>query len=160
MIYDGRRLGATDTGGGLWTSTIEMGQGGTLAAEVGCGGEVRRVALGAINVALDGFLWDGNGTTNDRVRGATVTLFAYDPAIDNYRVWDAASYYGQQNPQVTQYSGWYGFYPPPGTYRVYVEAEDFDLYIGPPTEVTVEPILQTVRLTKRPKIFLPVGHRP
>ncbi len=156
--YAGERYEAADAGGGAYRATFELGEGGTLRAEVGCGGDVETIALGAVNVALDGFIWDASGTTDDRVRGATVTLYAYDPAIDNYRVWDAASYYGQQNPQTTRFTGWYGFYPPPGTYRVVVEAVDFDLHIGVPTKITVEPILQTVALRSRPTIFLPLAH--
>ncbi len=60
-------------------------------------------------------------TTACRSKDATISVFAYDPLLGNYSLWNA-SQYGEQNPQVTDDQRQYAFVLPSGKYYLRVQA--------------------------------------
>lgn len=153
--------------GGVLSAELELGDGGPVALEARCGERTHEVVLGTVNVAFDGFVHaaPAGGGFGERVAGATVTLFRFDPGIENYRQWNGEAWFGQRNPQVTGAAGWYAFYPPPGRYLARVEAAGYETTLTPALELRGEPFLVTVGLTRTggfvptSRVFLPVGTR-
>ncbi|HRA18967.1 MAG TPA: hypothetical protein PLZ56_00780 [Anaerolineae bacterium] len=121
----------------------------TLSARCG-GGEPRDLLLGTMTVEYDGFVHDLSGQPDPRLKriaGARVSLFARDPGAAvgrEWKLWPAT--HGQTNPQTTGPTGWYGFYPPPGQYRVMVEASGYKAAFTNPETVTNQPMMQTIGL--------------
>ncbi|MEO8082833.1 MAG: right-handed parallel beta-helix repeat-containing protein [Ardenticatenales bacterium] len=162
----------TPSGDGLWAGTLDMADGGQLHVAATCDNRRQAVDLGTVQVALAGFVHDALGGGDQRVSGAKVTLYRFDAAINNFRIWKAAEYGDQTNPQTTGFLGWYGFYPPPGRYRAVVDAAGYDRYIasdlalsGQPYHVTIpiQPKATPVRPTPDPSklnaIYLPMTQR-
>jgi len=145
--------------GGAFGATVPLGEGGAATVVAQCGDVVREVSLGTVSVALNGFVHIATeeGGVGARVAGATVTLFRFDPSINNFRQWSGAAWFGQQNPQVTGTTGWYGFYPPPGRYLARVEAPGFVSALTPAVEVRDEPFMVNVGLTRTGGGFVTVG---
>lgn len=106
---------------GRLAATFGLELGGPMEVDVACGETLRSYRLGTLNIAANGFAYDAGIGFDKRLAGATVELYRYDPAWDNFFPWPAADYYDQENPQVTGFNGWYGFHPPPGRYRARVE---------------------------------------
>ncbi|MFQ5460948.1 MAG: hypothetical protein ACE5EL_09155, partial [Anaerolineae bacterium] len=159
LRYGGADI-AMDLGAdGVATAAFEPGRGGILALDVTCGAAERSFALGTVSVEYDGFVYNAGSflaePALDRVAGATVSLFTLNATGSNWILWGADAAFGQTNPQVTGPFGWYGFYPPPGTYRVEVVHPDYPRYVSPPVEITSQPFMVTVGLRKPPVLFLP-----
>jgi len=126
--------------------------GATVTLSVACGGESRDLLLGTMTVEYDGFVYDLSGRPDPflkRIEGARVSLFARDPGAPvgkEWKLWPAAAYHGQTNPQTTGATGWYGFYPPAGQYRVLVEAPGYKSSYSDPETVTGQALMKTVGL--------------
>lgn len=165
--YRDAELPLAPAGDGRWTGAFDLGDGGPLQVTASCGARRQVVDLGTVQVALGGFVHDALAGGDRRVQGAKVTLYRFDPAIQNFRVWRAADYGDQANPQTTGRTGWYGFYPPPGRYRAVVEAAGYSRYIAPELAIAGQPYHVTIPLqpltTPTPKpahaIHLPVAAR-
>lgn len=158
--YLGRSHPMAETDPGLHAATFDMGPGGTFDVRVTCGGAEKVFQLGTINIEYEGLVYDAAKGILVRVKDAKVTLLRRDPAINNYVQWRAEEFFGQTNPQITGPAGWYGFYPPPGVYRVQVDAEGYNRYISTDVEVVEEPVMLTIGLQpKGDKLFLPVAKR-
>lgn len=170
--YRGADVPLSPAGDGLWAGQLDMADGGPLRVTAECEGRRQSVDLGTVQVALGGFVHDAVGGGDRRVSGAKVTLYRFDAAINNFRVWKAAEFGDQTNPQTTGFLGWYGFYPPPGRYRAVVDAAGYDRYIAPdlalngqPYHVTIplQPKATPVRPTPVPAkanaIYLPLTQR-
>lgn len=123
----------------------------TLSARCGAG-EPSDLLLGSVTVEYNGFVYDVGGQPDPRLKrvaGAKVSLFARDPGAPvgrEWKLWPAGAYHGQTNPQTTGPTGWYGFYPPPGQYRVMVEAAGYKSAFTSPETVTNQPMMQTIGL--------------
>lgn len=165
--YRDAPLPLAPAGDGRFTGTFEMADGGPLAVTAVCGPRRQSVDLGTVQVALGGFVHDALAGGDRRIRGAKVTLYRHDPAIGNFRVWQASDHGDQVNPQTTGHTGWYGFYPPPGRYRAVVDAAGYFRYIAPELALNGQPYHVTIPLqplaTPTPKpahrILLPVAAR-
>ena len=152
---------------GLWTGTLDMADGGALQVTATCGTRRQSVDLGTVQVALNGFVHDAFYGVDRRVQGAKVTLYRFDAAINNFRVWKASDHGDQTNPQTTGFLGWYGFYPPPGRYRAVVSASGYAQFIAPEVPLVGQPYHVNVALqplaTPRPKpaaiVYLPLVQR-
>ncbi len=155
LIYQGRSIPLNDAGP-AHEAEFAMGEGGALELTVACGADLRRSwLLGAITPEYEGFVYDAEATGGDprlfRIQGARVTLFARDPASpvgQQWKQWGAQSFGGQTNPQTTGMTGWYGWYPPPGEYRVQVEAEGYQSYFSEPVEIGTQPFMLTIGLMR------------
>ncbi len=121
LRYGGADIAMIETSEGRLAATFDLALGGPVEVDVACGDTVRSYRLGTLNIAANGFAHDAVIGFDKRLPGATVELYRYDPAWDNFFPWTAADYYDQENPQVTGFNGWYGFHPPPGRYRARVE---------------------------------------
>lgn len=114
--------------------------------------EPRELLLGTVTVEYDGFIYDLSGQPNPllkRVAGAKVSLLARDPGApvgQEWKLWPAAGFHGQTNPQVTGPTGWYGFYPPPGQYRLLVEAEGYKAVYSSPETLSGQAVMKTIGL--------------
>lgn len=124
-----------------------------LTLVAACGGqEPRELLLGTVTVEYDGFVYDLSGQPNPllkRIAGAKVSLLARDPGApvgEEWKLWPAAGFRGQTNPQTTGPTGWYGFYPPPGQYRVLVEAPGFKPVYTSPETVNGQAVMKTIGL--------------
>jgi hypothetical protein len=144
-----------------------MADGGALQVTATCGTRRQSVDLGTVQVALNGFVHDAFYGVDRRVQGAKVTLYRFDAAINNFRVWKASDHGDQTNPQTTGFLGWYGFYPPPGRYRAVVSASGYAQFIAPEVPLVGQPYHVNVALqplaTPRPKpaaiVYLPLVQR-
>jgi len=74
--------------------------------------------------------------TNKPIEGATVTLYIYDPSIDDYRLPTDAEIEPDTNPQITGIDGSYSWMTVAGTYKVVASALG---YITNEAIVTVPP---------------------
>lgn len=146
-------LELAEPGGDMHRATFEMGDGGTLRLQAMCGDSLHDLLLGTVTVEQNGFIYNKLGTPDPfaaRVSGARVSLYVRDrsrPVGQDWVLWPAARYFGQTNPQTTGGAGWYAFYPPPGQYRVRVEAPGYITAIDTGDSVTIEPIVRTIGLT-------------
>ncbi|MFE5322977.1 S-layer homology domain-containing protein [Paenibacillus sp. NPDC056579] len=93
-------------------------------------------------VADPTWIWDPSGyvyeaVPDNRVEGATATLLQLDPSSGQWHVWDS-SWFGQQNPLITDSNGRYGWDVPEGKWKVlyekegYLPAESAELTVLPP----------------------------
>lgn len=160
LDYAGNQFPMEAVGEGIWGATFPLGEGGAASVVARCGETEHVIAIGTVNVALNGFVYiaTADGGFGARVAGATVTLYRFDPAIDNFRLWNGADWFGQQNPQVTGTTGWFGFHPQPGRYLARVEAPGFDTALTPAVELRGEPFMVNVGLARTRGGFVPVGH--
>ncbi len=84
---------------------------------------------GAFSLLSQGFVWQG--TTANKLSGATVTLYESSPAS---RVWDAALY-RQDNPITTNASGQFSYLVPLGRYYLVISKEGYRDQTTPVFEV-------------------------
>ncbi len=146
-------LELAEPGGDMHRATFEMGEGGTLRLQAMCGDSLHDLLLGTVTVEQNGFIYNKLGTPDPfaaRVSGARVSLYVRDrsrPGGQDWVLWPAARYFGQTNPQTTGGAGWYAFYPPPGQYRVRVEAPGYVTAIDTGDNISIEPIVRTIGLT-------------
>jgi len=74
---------------------------------------------------------------DNRLEGVTATVMVKDNAAGHYVIWDA-EWFGQNNPQVTDLQGKYGWDVPPGLWQVQYEKEGYvttrsaELQVTPP----------------------------
>ena len=68
-----------------------------------------------------GYVYDSE--TEERIEGATATLYKKVENTDNWVMWDAENYQ-QINPQMTDEEGRYGWMVPEGDYEVRITSED------------------------------------
>jgi hypothetical protein len=156
VAYLGAEHAMADRGDAVHAATFEIGPGGPFDVLVTCGGRTRSFALGTISIEYDGVVYDAARGILERVEGAEVTLLEYVPAINNFAVWNGGSFFGQTNPQRATASGWYAFYPPPGRYRVRVDAEGYDRYLSTDVDVTEQPVVLNIGLSPRAdRLYLP-----
>ncbi len=104
----------------VWKGTFRLDEVGVYPVSVwardGAGNVTERGFL-TIAVVDGGVILDGKRP----VAGAVVSLYKYSDLTKGYVLWDAAAF-GQQNPQVTNQSGGYGFVLPAGSYYIEVKA--------------------------------------
>ena len=113
-----------------------------------------------------GFVYEG--VESNRVQGATTTVFyknqttnMYGDPVDVVTVWDAENY-GQQNPQLTDENGEYGWMVPEGWWQVKYEKEGYQTELSewlpvPPPQLDVnqqlvqysQPIVSGVKATQQ-----------
>lgn len=150
ILYGEATIPMAKAADGRHAGRFEMGLGGALRLQTRCGALERELLIGTVTPELNGFIYDRSGEpSRDRIAGARVSLFVFDrsrPPGQQWVFWNAAAHHGQVNPQVTGFSGWYAFYPPPGLYRVLAEAEGFETVIHSQTELTIEPVVETIGL--------------
>jgi hypothetical protein len=158
LEYEGATIPLADTGDGVFSAAFEPGDGGALRLVVDCAGSTRGYDLGTVSLEYNGFIYNGSAKgpepTSVRIRGAEVRLFQLVPG-SGWILWNGAASFGQTNPQRTGVLGWYGFYPPPGLYRVQVKKSGFDDYISDPVQITTQPFMLSIGLQHRPRLFLP-----
>jgi hypothetical protein len=149
---------------GVAQAEFEPGTGGVLGVEVTCGGTTRYVALGPVSTDYEGFIYDPGGANPNphlnRVLGAQVTLFRAEPGGSTWSRWDGAAVFGQSNPQTTGVSGWYGFYPEPGTYRVEVTHPTAGRVVSEPVTLKGQAFMLTIGLGSPKGIYLPATRMP
>lgn len=162
LVYNEQRIPMTVTSG-VGRATFEPGAGGVLGIEATCGGVTRYFNLGPVSIEFEGFIFDKNGPSAnphlDRIAGAQVSLFKAEAGGSRWSLWDASSTFGQTNPQTTGPFGWYGWYPPPGLYRVEVIGPEEGRYVSQPVRITAQPMMLTIGLGK-PTAYLPALRRP
>jgi len=97
--------------------------------------------LGAKEIRLsmvvdpEGYVFAKNGLYETRISKATVTLWWFNPAQDEYQIWPAKEYL-QENPQVTDSRGTYSFLVPEGVYYITTVAPGFEDYQSDLFDVT------------------------
>jgi hypothetical protein len=153
---------------GLYRGRFDQASGGPLSVLVTCGETTSELLLGTLTPEYEGFVYDAEGGVLERIDGARVEIFVYDPsqpADRRYVPWNGAAFFGQANPQTTGVGGWYAFYPPPGRYRIRAEAPGYEPYLSGEIEVTTdaEPLFLQIPLAAGaaggPAIFLPIAYR-
>jgi len=83
----------------------------------------------------EGYVFAKNGLYETRISKATVTLWWFNPAQDEYQIWPAKEYL-QENPQVTDSRGTYSFLVPEGVYYITTVAPGFEDYQSDLFDVT------------------------
>jgi hypothetical protein len=88
-------------------------------------GQTTQFQIGTVNYQWDpsGYIFDAN--TNERIEGATVTLWWRDPITNQWVVFPGEMY-NQINPVITNEEGEYAFHVPVGDYRVEVTAPGYE----------------------------------
>jgi hypothetical protein len=161
LLYNEQRIPMT-VAGNVARADFEPGAGGVLGIEVTCGGVTRYFNLGPVSIEFEGFVYDENGPSAnphlDRIAGAQASLFRSEPGGSGWSLWDASSTFGQSNPQTTGPFGWYGWYPPPGLYRVEILYEEQRI-VSQPVRIVAQPMMLTVGLGQ-PSVYLPALSRP
>jgi len=158
LAYRGETLPMSAVGDDRQAVTFDMAAGGAFDVRATCAGTERAFRLGNIVTEYEGFVYDAVRGVLERVRGARITLLQYDPDINNFAVWRGAEFFGQTNPQIAGPAGWYGFYPPPGRYRVLVDAEGYHRFISSDVTVLEQPVMLTIALQpKSASVYLPVA---
>jgi hypothetical protein len=165
LNYLGQRIPLAATGqGDAYAATFGMRSGGAVELEFACGADLRRnLLVGTITPEYEGFVYNNAGDGDprlSRIRDAVVTLYYREvaaPVGREWQQWNGAEVGGQTNPQTTGKTGWYGFYPLPGEYRVKVEAEGYDSYFSEPLKIVTKPVVLTIGLNPdaTPRILLP-----
>jgi hypothetical protein len=157
--YRGASYPLEAQGDGTFIATFDMADGGPLHLATACRGATLETWLATVNPEYHGFVYNAAGQPDPllaRVSGAVVTLRYRDPAAplgQQWRIWPAQAFFGQTNPQITGLGGWYGFYPPPGQYRLEVDAPGFEKHVSAPFGVTTEPVMRDLGLTPLPARF-------
>jgi hypothetical protein len=161
VTYLGARHAMGAASDGRLEASFDQSTGGALGIEVTCGDQTVTIDLGTVNPDAYAYVHDAVHGPIRRVASARLTLLAYVPSINNYVVWDARTYYGQTNPQTTGTGGWYAFYPPPGTYRLQVDAPGYRRYLSPARTIGIEPIMGLVPVDPviAGTIYLPAARR-
>ena len=92
--------------------------------------------------------------------GGKRQLYVRDRASRQWVVWNGAAFHGQTNPVITGIAGRFAFYPPPGLYRVLVEAAGFQPLFGPQLEISTGPYVANLGLVPgsvKRAVYLPVS---
>ena len=156
LLYAGGVITLTDMGDG-WYQGGFVPLAGDFSVEATKGSTVADACQGRMRVQQGGAVFERE--TGVAVAGATVTCYVLDEEAYEWRVWPAARYDDQVNPQVTGADGRYFFSVPPGEYRIVVEAESYELYRGPVTVVVDEMIREQIGLTHGYPMYLPLVYR-
>jgi len=83
-----------------------------------------------------------NEQNNEYIEGAEVTVSVFDTRENRWLVWDGQAF-GQENPQLTDKDGQYGFLVPAGTYRLAVVENGFGSVKTGEIEVKKNTLLNT-----------------
>ncbi|MEK3885573.1 S-layer homology domain-containing protein [Paenibacillus sp. PL2-23] len=150
MMIAGAVLAPATFGGSLALLGLTMGIGAALdanvdqrmnrlkdrvnkSAEANCDpdgeGDVSEINLGN-PTALPVWIYDPSGYVyetfpDNRIEGATATVYYWDTELSRYVPWDA-EWYGQHNPQTTDALGKYGWDVPPGKWQVVYEKNGYE----------------------------------
>ncbi len=112
-------------GTAIWTGKILFAKGGEkqlfVSAIDGAGNTTKR-QFNTLTIESSGVITDKK--TNQPIDTAVISLFYYEAISQQWILWEAQSY-GQQNPQVTDATGFYSFMVPPGTYYLHVHTPGF-----------------------------------
>lgn len=92
--------------------------------------EIKTVAV----VDPEGYIYERDGKKEIRVPDAAVTLYYWNDEKKQYEIWPA-NLYSQENPQITDVRGTYGFLTPEGSYYLEVKAPGYEPYKGKLFEV-------------------------
>lgn len=110
----------------LWEGEFNIKDVGDYALEITAKdqfGGSRTKKIADLKILTPGFVYAEK--TNERIKGAKVSLFTFDQTTNSWLIWDGQAF-GQKNPQETNEEGEYDFLIPPGKYRLEVEAEGFE----------------------------------
>lgn len=109
---------------GLWNGALSFSKPGTyklnVRAQDGAGHRVERNFNNVI-VLKAGKVIDDDGKS---VKDAKITLYYKNPSTGLWKLWDGSAF-KQENPQVTDGTGTYRLYIPPGTYYLKASAPGF-----------------------------------
>jgi hypothetical protein len=123
------------------------------------------LAVGAIKIDPDGYVYNADLGMSTKVPDATVTCEVYDEDYQAWSEWPAAFYEEQINPQLTASDGYYAFFVPPGLYRVSASAPGYAGHTSPDIQVVDEivhyniPLEPTGEVPPSGKLFLPMISR-
>ena len=99
-----------------------------------------------------------NSKTGLQVVGAQVILKSKDPISGDFVDWDAVTYL-QVNPQLTDSSGFYRFYVPPGQYKLEVKKRGYFTFVSDVITVVDAPVRVNVQLEPWLVMYLPIALR-
>jgi hypothetical protein len=141
---------------GRYTATFTPPSGNlVMLLQLGCD----IVQIGAV-IDPDGFVYDADDGVSSTLADVTVTLYMSDTVRQRWVLWPA-NLYSQQNPQVTDDSGYYSFFVPPGDYQIRAEKAGFEFFISDTITVVDDLIRLNIPLQgDREKVFLPVIVKP
>lgn len=94
-----------------------------------------------------------NAETGAAVVGATVTLYEWNEANQDWQLWPGAKNNNQANPQSTDTFGQYSFLVLPGKYYLTIERENFEAFTSDVIEVVEEPVRADVQLMPKTAIW-------
>lgn len=151
--------------GHWWTFDIAYAHQVTVSTQCysrGAPDGEERVINGQVLIDPDGFVFDiDHGGAYDSETGMfapvmplanmTVSCYQYVPDWDSWILWPAEQYQ-QINPQVTNSTGYFAFFTPPGQYYLQVDTVDgYQLWSSPVIEVVSEIVHVNVPLTPAPR---------
>ena len=150
-----------NSGGNLFVGTYTPPGSGSYAVDLrarceGPSGPEYNVNLLTGLIDPDGYVYDVEQGSDQRIAGATVTCYELtDQATNTWQIWNGAIW-EQMNPQTTGSDGYYSFFTLPGKYKVQVTAPGYAAYESPVLTVTSEPVHHNVGLRVPRYVFLPI----
>jgi hypothetical protein len=142
---------AKNSDNGLWSTYLTFDEGAyqlAYSAIDGAGNKTTRDLNKVISIAK-GVVNSSNGG----IQNAKVTVYYQEQITNSWQVWDGAAY-SQQNPQITDASGNYSLFLPPGKYYLHIDAfgfktSDSDIF----TIGNSQPIIANFKLSSLKLLF-------
>jgi hypothetical protein len=122
-----------DDGDGIWEAEVQMPkvEGEYEIITVIDYEDIKKAVKLIAVIDPEGYVYEKYDDREIRIPGAVVSLFWLNPETKKYELWHANEY-NQENPQITDITGRYVFFVPPGYYYLKVEAPGYLSYIGKP----------------------------